>query len=64
MYCASCLGDFLHKFGTIENIGDVSFVSDFTQALSLQISAEELWQIIQYSHEEHLLVHEMFCGNS
>jgi putative nucleotidyltransferase with HDIG domain len=64
MYCASCLGDFLHKFGTIENIGDVSFVSDFTQALSLRISAEELWQIIQYSHEEHLLVYEMFCGNA
>jgi putative nucleotidyltransferase with HDIG domain len=64
MYSASCLGDFLHKCGTIENIGDVTLVSDLTQTLSLQISAEELVQLIQYSHEEHLLVYEMFCGNS
>lgn len=63
MYCASSLGDFLHKFGVIENIEDVAFISDLTQTLSLRLSAEELWQIIQYSHEEHLLVYEMFCGN-
>lgn len=64
MYCASCLGDFLHKYGTIENIGDVTFISDISHTLSLQISTEELLQLIQYSHEEHLLVYEMFCGNS
>ncbi|MES2627295.1 MAG: HDOD domain-containing protein [Pseudomonadota bacterium] len=64
MYCASWLGELAQKHGSIENIEDVTFVSDFTQTLSLRISAEELLQIIQYSHEEHLLVYEMFCGNS
>jgi putative nucleotidyltransferase with HDIG domain len=64
MYCASSLGDYLHKHGSIETIEEVAFVSDFSQTVSLRLSAEELWQIIQYSHEEHLLVHEMFCGNS
>ncbi len=64
MYCSSLLGDFMHKYGAIENIEDVAFISELTQTLSLRISPEELWQIIQYSHEEHLLVYEMFCGAS